>query len=43
MKPTRFAAVAILLVASAGAVHGLWVGQAGNPPANENREEQSKI
>lgn len=43
MKMTRFVAVAVLMVASAGAVHFVWAGQAGNRPANGSREEQSNM
>jgi len=43
MKTTRFVAVAVLMVASAGALQFVWAGQAGNRPANENREEQSNM
>jgi quinol monooxygenase YgiN len=35
--------VAVLMVASAFALHVLWAEQAGNRPANENREEQSNM
>jgi quinol monooxygenase YgiN len=43
MKMTRFVAVAVLMVASAGALRAVWAGQAGNRAANENREEQSNM
>jgi quinol monooxygenase YgiN len=43
MKTTRFVAMAVLMVASAGALHFVWAGQAGNGPANKNREEQSDM
>src|SRR5215472_7547100 len=41
MRTTRIVRVAVLMVASAFALHVLWAEQAGNRPANENREEQS--
>ena len=43
MKTIRIVTVAVLMVASAWALHALWAQQAGNMPANENREEQSKM
>jgi quinol monooxygenase YgiN len=43
MKTTRFVAVAVLMVASAGALHFAWAGQAGNRPAHEHRDEQSNM
>ena len=43
MKTTRFAAVAVLMVASGGVWQFGWAGHAGNGPANENREEQSNM
>jgi quinol monooxygenase YgiN len=42
MKTTRFVAV-VLMVASAGALHFVQAGQAGNRSASENREEQSNM
>ena len=43
MKTIRIVTVAVLMVASAWALHALWAQQAVNMPANENREEQSKM
>ena len=43
MKTIRIVTVAVLMVASAGAQHALWAQQAVNTPANEHREEQSKM
>jgi quinol monooxygenase YgiN len=43
MKTTRFVAVAVLMLASAGALRIVWAGQARNRPANENRQEQSNM
>jgi quinol monooxygenase YgiN len=47
MKTIRIVTVAVLMVASAWALHVLWAQQAVNTPANtatnENREEQSKM
>jgi quinol monooxygenase YgiN len=47
MKPIRIVAVAVLMVASAWALHVVWAEEAVNGPAkmpaNENREEQSKM
>ena len=43
MKITRFVAAALVIVGSAGALCAVWVGQAGNRPANENRKEQSNM
>jgi quinol monooxygenase YgiN len=43
MKTTRFVAVVVVMVASAGALRLVWAGQARNRPANENREEQSNM
>jgi quinol monooxygenase YgiN len=43
MKMTRSVAAAVLMVASAGALCAVLAGQAGNRPANENREEQSNM
>jgi quinol monooxygenase YgiN len=43
MKTTRFAAATVLMLASPGALHFLWAGEARNRPANENREEQSNM
>jgi quinol monooxygenase YgiN len=40
MKTARFVVVAMLMVASTGALHFVW---AGNRPANENREGQSNM
>lgn len=43
MKTTRFVALAVLMIASPGDLRALWAQQAGNAPANENREEQSNM
>src|ERR1700681_9231 len=43
MKMTRIMTVAVLMVASALALHVLWAEQAVNTPANDNREEQSNM
>ena len=43
MRTTRIVRVAVLMVAGAFALHVLWAEQAGNRPANENREEQSNM
>jgi quinol monooxygenase YgiN len=43
MKTTRIVAVAVLMVASAFALHVLWAEQAVNTPAHENREERSNM
>ena len=43
MRTARIVTVAVLMVASAFALHVLWAEQAGNRPANENREEQSNM
>ena len=43
MKTTRIVTVAVLMVASALALHVLWAEHAVNMPANENREEQSNM
>lgn len=43
MKTTRFVALAVLVLASAEALHAVWAGPAKNRPANENREEQSNM
>ena len=43
MKTIRIVTVAVLMVASAWALHELWAPQAVNTPANENREEQSHM
>jgi len=43
MKATRFVAMTVLMVASAGDLHALWAQQARNTTANENREEQSNM
>jgi quinol monooxygenase YgiN len=43
MKTLRIVTVAVLMVASAFALHVLWAEQGVNTPANENREEQSNM
>jgi quinol monooxygenase YgiN len=43
MKTTRLVAVAVLMLASAGALRAVWTGHAGNRAAHENREEQSNM
>jgi quinol monooxygenase YgiN len=43
MKRTRIVTVAVLMVASEWALHLLWAEQAGNTPANANREGQSNM
>jgi quinol monooxygenase YgiN len=43
MKTTRFVAVAVLMVVSAGALYFVWAGQARSRRANENREAQSNM
>ena len=43
MKTIRIVTVAVLMVASAWALHVLWAEQAVNTRANENREEQSNM
>ena len=43
MKRARIVTLAVLMVASAWALHPLWGEQAGNSPANANREEQSTM
>jgi quinol monooxygenase YgiN len=43
MRTTRIVNVAVLMIASAFALHVLWAEQAGNRPADENREEQSNM
>src|SRR4029077_17237936 len=43
MKTIRSVTVAVLMVASAWALHVLWAEQAVNTRANENREEQSNM
>jgi quinol monooxygenase YgiN len=43
MKTTRFVAVAVLMLASAGALRAVWTGHEGNRAANEYREEQPKM
>jgi quinol monooxygenase YgiN len=43
MRTTRIVTVAVLMVASALALHVVWAEQAVNTPANENREEQSNM
>ena len=43
MKTIRIVMVAVLMVASAWALHAMWAEQAGNTPEYENREEQSHM
>jgi quinol monooxygenase YgiN len=43
MKTIRIVTVAVLMVASAWALHVLWAEQVVNTRANENREEQSNM
>ena len=43
MKTIRIVTVAVLMVASGWALHLLWAQQAANTPANENREDHSKM
>src|SRR5580693_8728429 len=43
MKTIRIVTVAVLMIASAWALHLLWAQQVVNTPANENREEQSNM
>ena len=43
MKTTRIVTVAVLMVASALALHAMWAEQPVNTPANENREERSNM
>src|ERR1700693_5292979 len=43
MKTTRIVTVAVLMVASAWALRCAVGGAGGEPPANENREEQSNM
>jgi len=43
MRTARIVTVAVLMVASAFALHVLWAEQAGNRPAHENREKQSNM
>jgi quinol monooxygenase YgiN len=43
MRTTRIVTLAALMVASAFALHALLAEQAGNRPANGNREEQSNM
>jgi len=43
MKMTRVVTVAVLMAASALALHVLWAEQSVNTPANENRKEQSNM
>jgi quinol monooxygenase YgiN len=43
MKTSRIVTAAVLMVASAFALHVLWAEQGVNTPANENREEQSNM
>ena len=43
MRTTRIVRVAVLMTASAFALHVVWAEQARNRPANENREEQSNM
>src|SRR6516165_7303127 len=43
MRTTRIVRAAVLMTASAFALHVVWAEQAGNRPAKENREEQSNM
>ena len=43
MKPRGVVTVAVLMVASALALHVLWAEQAVNTPGSKNREEQSNM
>jgi quinol monooxygenase YgiN len=43
MKISRIVIVAVLMAANVRATHVLLAEQAGNTPANENREEQSNM
>ena len=43
MKRRGIVTAAVLMVASAWALHVLWAEQAVNTPASENREEQSNM
>jgi quinol monooxygenase YgiN len=43
MKTTRIVTVALLMTASALALHVLWAEKAVNTPTNENQEDQSKM
>jgi quinol monooxygenase YgiN len=43
MKTSRIVTTAVLMVASAFALHVRWAEQGVNTPANENREEQSNM
>jgi quinol monooxygenase YgiN len=43
MKTIRIVSVAVLMVATAWALHLLWAEKAVNMPANENREGNSKM
>ncbi len=43
MKTIRIVTVAVLMVASAWALHVLWAQQVVKTAANENREEQSNM
>ena len=43
MKTSRIVTTAVLMVASAFALHVLWAEQGVSTPANENREEQSNM
>ena len=43
MKTTRIMTVAVLMIASAWALHGVWAEQTVNKPANEDREEESNM
>jgi quinol monooxygenase YgiN len=43
MKTPRIVTAAVLMVASAFALHVLWAEQGVNTAANENREEQSNM
>jgi quinol monooxygenase YgiN len=43
MKTIRVVTVAVLMIASAWALHGLWAQQAVNTPDNEKKEERSNM
>ena len=43
MKTIRIATVAVLLTASAYALHALWAQQPAHTPANQTQDEQSKM
>jgi quinol monooxygenase YgiN len=43
MKTSRLATVGVLVVVSAVCMHVLWARQPGKTPANESREEHSKM